>query len=418
MIQQSSNLIAGEDLTAGNYVFLLNPNAPFVFDDLRTAGTVYKTKRSIRARGVTAQCLGFVQTTVGTGYPVTIITAGVVSGFNNLVAGRFYQPSDTDGGIEDFGSNNPSPDTPIGVAVNSSQLLILPNPIFVKGKIFISGGWNGSSRINVTDGFSGSNETKTNWSTLVSGRSDPVCLSSQTSFFAGGGYISSTTNTVEIMPLSNLTSSSLGSNLSSSRQNLSGQSSLTRGYFIGGCTGNTLDSGQTTTVDGLTFSTGTVANASSAVLPAVRSQAATGISALGVYILGGSPSSSSYLGSILGMTFSGESWVTLSSTLSVNRRCMPGVCTRQIVYALGGYGGSNSSVVDAFVLSNETCSASTSLITSRATTGGSSTSVAGYACCGDTGAVTGTSEAFSFSSETTYSTSTLYRTWSRSGAAG
>jgi hypothetical protein len=414
----STNLIAGENLFAGDYVYVVTPHTPYLFYGTDpSVGRVYKTKRSIRARAVTAQCIGFVNAGVSAGSQVSITTSGLYSGLSGLTVGRLYQPSDTDGGLEEYRLNHPSPDFAVGVAISSTSLLLFPNSNLVRDKMYVSGGYDGS-RNTCVEGFKCSDETGLLWSSLVTGRSDPGSVRSDTRVYVGGGYVSGTINSMESMPFSNLTHSSISSTLSSSKQFLGYESYTTKGYYLGGCTGSDPNS-PVTTVDGITYSSETVAVVTSAAFASARSYTCNFSQNTKLYSLGGFISSSSRLNDVCSMPFSSESMSTLQSTLSANKGSGFVFGSMSRLYYAGGNSGSVIGTVERMDFSSETPSISGNLLSIRqGNTCCNSSCKSGYAISGYISANTPSSESLDFSTEVTYSSTRVPTTTSgRSGSS-
>jgi len=86
--------------------------------------------------------LGFVNATVAIGDTVTLIANGIVSGFTGLTTGAKYYVQDTAGTI---GTTNGTYDILVGIAISTTQLVILQGSMQYLGSSSLSGAASGST---------------------------------------------------------------------------------------------------------------------------------------------------------------------------------------------------------------------------------------------------------------------------------
>jgi hypothetical protein len=354
--------IAGENITAGQYCFILHPDAPYTYIDGASAGRAYTTTKSIRHRSINANLAGFALDTVSAGQSVRILEEGRLSGFNGLVAGQCYQPANTAGTIEVLENNRAALPSPIAQAISTTDLNVFRQSWGVRGK----GYWVYSAATKLFT-FSTESMANGNGRTVASGGCG--CSSSSLTMYAMG---CGTTNLIERFLFSTEVLTDIG-DLALQRNAGVGAASAIKSYLLGGHTG-----AQDNTIDAVTHATEgnavDIGNISSA-----RSYLASSTHTLCSYAAGGSTGSA--VATIDKFVWSTEGDSTNIGNMSTTRLGGAGFGSNIKGYFLSG---SNKTSIDAMPIATEVSATIGSVLgTGRSYFSGCSCAVCGVISGGD-----------------------------------
>lgn len=386
-------LIAGETLEINDLVFFADARTPFLYGNYATA-KIYKTDRSIRAKSVNADILGFVIQGGAADEKVVIRTAGTIGGLSGLIGGTFLQPAMTAGEIEEF-NRAVYEGVPIAFAFDENSLEILPRDYEQKGRGYTLGTYDGSNRSYIRRFSFATNTSATAIAVLTVGFGYTAAASSQTRGYALGYNGAATINA---MSFANEAVSAL-SNLTGNMSIGAACSSLAKGYVA------PRTSGTTPNVDSINFSDDTVADPG-CDLTTDRNRIAAASGILKGYWFGGYLVATSLsVNTIDALTFSNETMAALASTLTGINHGPQATPSGTKIYVGAGYtttGPAFKKTVDVLTLSNETIAAGTDLTQARYAPAAFSSTLAAFWLAGQmTGpAYTKTCDIVPFSTET------------------
>jgi hypothetical protein len=229
--------IAGENITAGQYCFILHPDAPYTYIDGATAGRAYTTTKSIRHRSINANLAGFALDTVSAGSSVRILEEGQLSGFSGLVAGQCYQPANTAGTIEILENHRAALPSPIAQAISTTDLIVFRQSWNARGKGFCLGGYS-TTYLNTLEAMPFATDVSAALSaTLPSVQHQTAASSSGLKAYTGGGTTGSALNTVAGVLFSSEACTDIG-DLTVARMALAGAASSIKSYWCNGLDGS------------------------------------------------------------------------------------------------------------------------------------------------------------------------------------
>jgi hypothetical protein len=396
-------LIAGENLSQYDYVFIAHPTAGYTFFDGIIVSRAYKTRKDIRTRGANAKCVGFAIAAANVGDPVVVKTKGYLAGQSGLTAGRVYQPSATPGAIELFDGLKQYHPNVVGVAISTTELIIYDQVWRQRGRGYICAG-HVSGPSNLVESFSFSNLTSYNLPVLGQNKKWPGCSASYFKVYVSGGSVndngSSPHNQIYSIPLANDTNST-NVNLTVSRCLTGSSYSPTKSYCLGGSLVAYNGNSMSNVVDGLTFSSEVCANVTT--ISQARGGLGSAPSALKIYNCGGG--TSVVVNTIDALTLSSETVSALSSTLTTSRWIVGGCSSTTKSYVGGGHTNIATSTqtnnIEALTFSNETIASVTTFVNvARGQLASIASFTKAYFPGGYTGTVQKMVDEMSFSTET------------------
>lgn len=235
------SVTAGEDVLAGDYVFIALEAAPYTWISNIVPGSVYRTTTNVRARSFSAICLGFVLKDTTSGNTARVQTNGLMTlpQVSGILPGRYLVPGPTYGSVMDYYQTRSSHEFPVAQVVSPGVVKILPQPWNLRGKTVIMCGQTGSYTNAIeTKDFS----TDTAVQLIAVGTQSIGATSGSASslkMYRKGGYTGSSSNVVDGLVFSNETCSQV-STLTAARQDHGSASSQFKTYTCNG-TSNTND---------------------------------------------------------------------------------------------------------------------------------------------------------------------------------
>lgn len=271
------SVTAGEDVLAGDYVFVALEAAPYTWISGTVPGQVYRTTSNVRARSLSAVCLGFVLKDGSSGTTVRVQTSGLMTlpQVSGVLPGRYFVPGPTYGSIMDYYQTRSSHEFPIAQVVSPGVIKVLPQSWNLRGKTVMMCGQTGS--------YTNAIETK-DFSTDTAVQLPAVGTqavgatsgsASSVKMYRKGGYTGSSTNVVDALVFASETCSQVSTQTDSRRDHGSASSQL-KSYT---CCGGTL-------IDAVRFADESAISISNFVLS--RSYNSCGSSTTKLYNMGGS----------------------------------------------------------------------------------------------------------------------------------
>jgi hypothetical protein len=314
-------------------------------------GKVYQTDADAVTTSLTSWFLGFATEAGSANNPVTVRTAGRLTGFSGLTANATQYLSGTAGAIT---SSRPTNAVVVGVALSATEILINNNypaefRVTAGSAGYAPSGNTSAGDVTAIDRLIFATETTAavTASAISLAREGVACVSDSVGKgFVVGGITSAVQSVADRLSFATeVVSASTGANLTQARQGAAGVSERsTKGYFAGGETGAVV-----TTADKIVFVTETTAASTASNLTQQRSYLAgmTQGSTKG-YLLGGRSGTAANTNVATGnlLTFSTDATTAVTTAnLSQARWGVGGFSDGSTKGFVGGGQSSNTAIV-------------------------------------------------------------------------